>query len=224
MPTDFSRTLTLIGEEAFEKLKGAHVMLFGVGGVGSFAAEAVARAGVGRITMIDSDVVAPSNLNRQLIALHSTIGMAKAEAARRRILDINPDCRVTAVCMYYDENLPLDLHCDYIIDAIDSVPAKLHLLTSATQLGVPVISCMGTGNKVHPEMLQIADISKTSVCPLAKKMRVELRKRGISHLPVVYSQEIPLVKTTPPSSISFVPSAAGLLAASCAVRTISGLK
>lgn len=220
--TDFSRTIGLIGETAFEKLKNAHVMVFGVGGVGSFAAEAVARAGVGRITLIDNDTVAPSNLNRQLVALHSTIGQPKAEVARRRILDINPDCRVTAVCLYYDENLPLDLHCDYIIDAIDSVPAKLHLLQTAVTQGVPIVSSMGTGNKICPEQLELADISKTSVCPLAKKIRVELRKRGILHLPVVYSKEIPLVRSTPPASISFVPPAAGLLAASAAVRGIIG--
>lgn len=216
----FTRTINLIGEENFEKLQKSHVMIFGCGGVGSYAVEAIARAGVGEITVIDSKTVGVSNINRQLVAYNSTVGKNKVDVEKERIADINPDCVVNTVTEFFDENSSLSLDCDYIVDAIDSVPSKIFLVQKASEKGVPVISSMGTGNKICPEMLEISDISKTSVCPLAKKMRLELRKRGIKHLKVVYSKEIPVVKCIPPASNSFVPAAAGLLLASVVVRDL----
>lgn len=216
----FTRTINLIGEENFEKLQKSHVMIFGCGGVGSYAVEAIARAGVGEITVIDSKTVGVSNINRQLVAYNSTVGKNKVDVEKERIADINPDCVVNTVTEFFDENSSLSLDCDYIVDAIDSVPSKIFLVQKASEKGVPVISSMGTGNKICPEMLEISDISKTSVCPLAKKMRLELRKKGIKHLKVVYSKEIPVVKCIPPASNSFVPAAAGLLLASVVVRDL----
>ena len=226
MEERFSRTALIIGEEALEKLRASRVAVFGVGGVGSFAAEAIARMGVGNITLIDNDIVAPSNLNRQLIALHSTLGRNKVDVAKERILDINPDAVVDARAMFYlPENADeIDVSSfDCIVDAIDTVSAKIELIVRASRAGVPVVSSMGTGNKLHPEMLELTDISKTSVCPLARVMRRELKAHGITHLPVVYSREEP-VKTHEDiflpngkktvGSISFVPSSAGLLIAS----------
>ena len=218
----FTRTINLIGEENFEKLQKSHVMIFGCGGVGSYAVEAIARAGVGEITVIDSKTVGFSNINRQLVAYNSTVGKNKVDVEKERIADINPDCVVNTVTEFFDENSSLSLDCDYIVDAIDSVPSKIFLVQKASEKGVPVISSMGTGNKICPEMLEISDISKTSVCPLAKKMRLELRKRGIKHLKVVYSKEIPVVKCVPPASNSFVPATAGLLLASVVVRDLIG--
>ena len=226
MEERFSRTALMIGEEALEKLRSSRVAIFGVGGVGSFAAEAIARMGVGSITLVDNDTVAPSNLNRQLIALHSTIGRNKVDVAKERILDINPDANVDARAMFYlPENADeIDIASfDCIVDAIDTVSAKIEIIVRADRAGVPVVSSMGTGNKLHPEMLELTDISKTSVCPLARVMRRELKSRGINHLPVVYSKEEPVKlfedvflpngkKTV--GSISFVPSSAGLLIAS----------
>lgn len=226
MEEQFSRTALIIGEDGVEKLRSCRVAIFGVGGVGSFAAEAVARMGVGDITLVDNDVVAESNLNRQLIALHSTLGRYKVDVAKERILDINHSAHVEALQTFYlPENADeIDVsRFDCIVDAIDTVSAKLELITRANAAGVPVISSMGTGNKLHPEMLELADISQTSVCPLARVMRRELKARGIKHLPVVYSKEEPVQtakdvflpngkKTV--GSISFVPSAAGLLIAS----------
>ena len=226
MEERFSRTALLIGENGVEKMRTSHVAIFGLGGVGSFAAEAIARMGVGNITLIDNDTVAPSNLNRQLIALNSTLGRNKVDVAKERILDINPNANVDAKTMFYlPENADeIDVtRFDCIVDAIDTVSAKIELIVRANKVGVPIISSMGTGNKLHPEMLELTDISKTSVCPLARVMRRELKSRGINHLSVVYSKEEPVKlyedvflpngkKTV--GSISFVPSCAGLLIAS----------
>lgn len=213
MTSDFTRTIDLIGRTAFEKLQNSSVCVFGCGGVGSYVVEALARSGVGRITIVDNDVVDCSNINRQLIALNSTVGMPKAQAAAERVADINPDCVVTPVELFFDSEHTIPLDFDYIADAIDSVPSKLFLIEEAAKRGVPVISAMGTGNKLNPSEFEVSDISKTSYCPLAKKMRCELRKRGINHLKVVYSREEPAVRAVPPASISFVPGSAGLLMA-----------
>lgn len=213
MTSDFTRTIDLIGRPAFEKLQNSSVCVFGCGGVGSYVVEALARSGVGRITIVDNDVVDRSNINRQLIALNSTVGMPKAQAAAERVADINPDCVVTPVELFFDSEHTIPLDFDYIADAIDSVPSKLFLIEEAAKRGVPVISAMGTGNKLNLSEFEVSDISKTSYCPLAKKMRCELRKRGINHLKVVYSREEPAVRAVPPASISFVPGSAGLLMA-----------
>lgn len=213
MTSDFTRTIDLIGRPAFEKLQNSSVCVFGCGGVGSYVVEALARSGVGRITIVDNDVVDRSNINRQLIALNSTVGMPKAQAAAERVADINPDCVVTPVELFFDSEHTIPLDFDYIADAIDSVPSKLFLIEEAAKRGVPIISAMGTGNKLNPSEFEVSDISKTSYCPLAKKMRYELRKRGINHLKVVYSREEPAVRAVPPASISFVPGSAGLLMA-----------
>lgn len=214
MKNIFSRELPLIGEEGYNKLKSSSVIVFGTGGVGSYAVEALARAGIGAITIVDNDTVDESNINRQLIALHSTIGRDKVAVETDRIIDINPDCSVTPIKEFFDESSTIDLtKFDYIIDAIDSVKSKLFLAETALKNNIKIISAMGTGNKLEPEKLTISDISKTSGCPLAKKMRIELRKRGINHLKVVYSTEQAKCRNVPPASISFVPPAAGLLIA-----------
>lgn len=211
MNKSFSRTIGLFGESGMQKLKHSSVIIFGVGGVGSYAAEAIARAGIGRITVVDNDVVDVTNINRQLIALNSTVGLDKVSVSKSRIEDINPLCRVTAIKEFYDENSSIDLtEFDYILDCIDSVPSKLQLVEIAVKNNIKIISAMGTGNKLEPDKLRITDISKTSYCPLAKKMRVELRKRGINHLKVIYSTEEPKCRNVPPASVSFVPSVAGL--------------
>lgn len=222
------RTAMLLGSGAMEKLKNAHVAVFGIGGVGSYVAEALARAGVGALDLFDSDTVSLSNINRQLVALHSTVGRYKTEVMKERILDINPDCRVSAHNVFY---LPENAHLypledyDYIADAIDTVSAKITLAVKAREAGVPLIASMGTGNKLDPSRLSVTDLSKTEGCPLARVMRRELRARGILHLKVVYSSE-PVVQAPedapkppqegtriPPASISFVPSSAGLMLA-----------
>ena len=230
MKSQFIRTARLIGEEAVNALETKNVCIFGIGGVGSFAAEALCRAGVGALTLIDGDTVAESNLNRQLIALHSTIGQAKVDVMKARMADINPDARVTALHMFYDENTAdrIDLtQFDYVVDAIDSVPSKLMLIRRCHALNVPLISCMGTGNKLDPSKLVITDIAKTSVCPLARVVRRELRKSGILHHTVLYSTEIPRKPLfedesgrSSPASIAFVPSAAGLMIAGHVVRAL----
>lgn len=226
MKEQFSRTELLLGEDAVEKIKNSRVAVFGIGGVGSFTVEALARLGVGHITLVDPDAVAASNLNRQLVALHSTVGRYKVDVAKERILDINPEAQVEALKMFYlPENADeFDVsRFDCIVDAIDTVSAKIELVVRAKNAGVPIVSSMGTGNKLHPEMLELADITKTSVCPLARVMRRELRARGVNSLPVVYSKEEAIEpkkdvflengkKTV--GSISFVPSAAGLIIAS----------
>ena len=225
-PTEdmLSRTEVLIGKEAITKLKNAHVAVFGIGGVGSYVVEALARSGIGHLSLIDSDTVAKSNLNRQIIALHSTLGMPKVEAAAERIKDINPDINVTVCkCFYLPEeaaNFPFEEY-DYIVDAIDTVKAKISLVKEAKKAGVPIICSMGTGNKLDPTRFEVADISKTSVCPLAKVMRVELRKCGINHVKVVYSKEEPVnVGSRTPASIAFVPSVAGLIIAGEVIKDL----
>lgn len=214
MNNSFSRELALIGEQGYEKLKNSSVIVFGVGGVGSYAVEALARAGIGAITIFDNDVIDITNINRQLYALNSTIGKDKVLIAKNRILDINPECKVTAIKEFFNENSTINLNeFDYIIDAIDSVKSKLFLAETAVKNNIKIISSMGTGNKLEPEKLTVCDISKTSYCPLAKKMRIELRKRGINHLKVIYSTEEAKCRNVPPASISFVPPAAGMLIA-----------
>ena len=230
----FSRAELLLGEEALEKLRSARVALFGIGGVGSFAAEALARGGVGHITLVDGDTVSTTNINRQLIALHSTVGKEKTAVMAERIADISPETEVeTYPVVYGAENRDLlDFSTyDYVIDAIDTVTSKLILIEEAKKAGVPVISCMGTGNKFHPERFEVTDISKTSVCPLAKVMRKELKVRGIKNVKVVYSKEEPQKpaastetgKRQIPGSLSFVPPVAGLLLAGEVIRHIAGI-
>lgn len=222
MKKQFSRMSGLFSETAMEKLNNSSVIIFGVGGVGSYAVEALARAGVGSITVVDNDVVDVTNINRQLIALNSTVGMDKVDVSKARILDVNPDCKVTAIKEFFDENSSIDLtEYDYIVDAIDSVKSKLYLAEFAMKNNIKIISSMGTGNKLDPQKLTVSDISKTSYCPLAKKMRVELRKKGINHLKVVYSTEEAVCKSVPPSSTSFVPSTAGLLIASEVIKDLA---
>lgn len=230
----FSRAELLLGEEALHKLRSARVALFGIGGVGSFAAEALARGGVGHITLVDGDTVSITNINRQLIALHSTVGKEKIAVMAERIADISPETEVeTYPVVYGAENRDLlDFSTyDYVIDAIDTVTSKLILIEEAKKAGVPVISCMGTGNKFHPERFEVTDISKTSVCPLAKVMRKELKVRGIKNVKVVYSKEEPQKpaespetgKRQIPGSLSFVPPVAGLLLAGEVIRHIAGV-
>lgn len=224
MESQFEREIRLIGEDGLGKLTNSRVIVFGLGGVGSFVVEALARSGIGELVLVDSDRICPSNLNRQLFALHSTLEELKVDVAEKRILDINPDCHVVKFPMFYlPENAEtIDLsRYDYIVDCIDTITAKLEIITRATSLSIPVISCMGTGNKLDPSKLQISDISKTSVCPLARVMRLELRKRGINHLRCVFSTEEPIKTGKPePGSTAFVPSSAGLLIASEVVRNL----
>jgi len=247
MSDQFIRTRLLVGDGPLNKLSAAKDAVFGVGGVGGFCVEALARAGVGALHLYDDDTVSESNLNRQLIALHSTIGRPKVEVMAARVLDINPNCAVKAIPMFYlPENADaVDLsQYDYVIDAIDTVAAKLELVKRCTELGVPIISAMGSGNKLDPSAFVVTDISKTQGCPLARVMRKELRKRGIQHLKVVYSEEEPLIPMAPPEeeapadnngtrppssarratpgSISFVPGAAGLVLAGAVIREIGG--
>lgn len=227
----------MIGKAALEKLNRSHVAVFGLGGVGSFAAEALARGGVGTLTLIDKDTVSPSNINRQLYALHSTVGKEKTEVAAQRIRDINPDCIIHIITGFYLPENREDFHLrdyDYICDAIDNVTAKIDLIVKGKEYGVPVISCMGTGNKLCPELLRIADISETSGCPLARVMRRELKKRGITRQTVVFSPEIPIKSAQNeidaesgknlPASISFTPPVAGFLMASKAIRDLISIK
>ena len=214
----------MLGEDAVLKLKASHVAVFGVGGVGGFVAEALARAGVGRITLVDSDRVSVSNINRQIIALHSTVGKYKTEAMKERIADINPECRVTAINEFYSEENQIDLSAfDYVADCIDSVKSKLHLVTEAKDIGINIISSMGAGNKLDPTRFKVADISKTHTDPLAKVMRVELRKRGVNHLKVVFSDEPPINPSgeRTPGSVSFVPSVVGLVIAGEIIQDIA---
>jgi tRNA A37 threonylcarbamoyladenosine dehydratase len=220
-----SRTALLLGESAIDKLARARVAVFGIGGVGGYAAEALARAGVGALDLIDNDTVSVSNLNRQIIALHSTVGRLKVDVMAERIHDINPDCRVRALPLLYlpEKAGEFDFTSyDYIADAIDTVSAKLDLAVRAHEAGVPIIAAMGAGNKLDASAFEVADIAKTSVCPLARVMRIELRKRGINHMKVVYSKEDPRTPTATesdghrratPGSVSFVPGAAGLIMA-----------
>ena len=226
----FDRTEALIGSERLEKLKKAKVAVFGIGGVGGYVCEGLVRSGVGELHLIDNDTVSETNINRQIVALRSTVGRYKTEVMRERIADINPDCKVEEYRSFYlPENADeFDLSSyDFVIDAIDTVSAKIELAVRATRDGVPFIACMGTGNKLYPELLEITDLSKTSVCPLAKVMRRELKARGIEHVTVLYSPEkpIPAVITEngrhAPASTAFVPASAGLMIAAHVVRVIS---
>lgn len=251
MDKQFSRTEMLIGMEGVEALASSSVIVFGIGGVGSYVAEGLARAGVGALTMVDNDVVDITNINRQLPALHSTVGMPKAQVMAERIKDINPACQVEAVdCFFMPETADVFdfTEYDYVVDAIDTVTGKLAIIEKAFNEGTPVISSMGTGNKLNPSMFRITTIEKTKVCPLAKVMRKELRNRGIKGVKVLYSEEEPLKpvqrewkavsgqtetadadvsppesrRRLPPGSISFVPSVAGLMIAGEVVRDLLG--
>ena len=232
----FSRTELLIGKEAIEKLNKSKVAIFGIGGVGSFVLEGLVRAGVGNFILVDDDKVCLTNLNRQIIATRKTVGKSKVEVAKERILEINPNAKVE---IYQEFFMPeskgiLDETVDYIVDSVDTVTAKIELILRANKLSIPIISSMGTGNKLDPTKFEITDIYKTSVCPLAKVMRKELRARGIKKLKVVYSKEEPIKpqKTTEssckdncirnqiPGSISFVPSVAGLIIAGEVVKDL----
>ena len=242
----FSRTELLLGKPALDTLRRSRVAVFGIGGVGSFTVEALARAGVGRFLLVDDDLVCLTNLNRQLIALHSTVGRPKVEVMAERVRDINPDAEVeTFKTFYLPENADtFDLsRCDYIVDAVDTVSAKVELAVRAGQAGIPIISCMGAGNKLDPTRFEVADLFETSVCPLCKVMRKEVKRRGVERLKVVYSREEPLmpveteaiscrhhcvcpkgatrtctVRHRVPGSVSFVPSVAGLIIAGEVIR------
>ena len=235
MSEQLIRTELLVGQEALQRLCGARVAVFGVGGVGGYTVEALARCGVGMLDLIDNDTVSISNLNRQILATHSTVGRLKVDVARERVLDINPACVVrTYPCFYLPDTADqFDFtQYDYIVDAIDTVTGKLLLAERAAEANTPIISAMGTGNKLDPTAFQVADISQTSMCPLARVMRKELKKRGIVHLKVVYSREEPLSpvggeaeaarlgKRQIPGSVSFVPGAAGLILAGAVIKDL----
>lgn len=239
MPDWFSRTQLLLGKDGIEKLNNAHVAVFGVGGVGGYVVEALVRSGVGKIDIFDNDTVSLTNLNRQIIATHDTIGRYKVDVMKERALSINPDIEVNAYnCFYMPENADeYDLaKYSYIVDAIDTVTAKIELIVRADRAGVPIISSMGAGNKLDPSRFEVEDIYKTSVCPLARTMRRELKQRGIKKLKVVYSKEEPIKpvdlsnaeeaptgRRAVPGSIAFVPAAAGLVAAGEVIRDLSEL-
>lgn len=247
MLNQFSRTELLIGKEKIEKLNKAKVALFGIGGVGSYVLEGLARSGIGNFVLVDDDKVCLTNLNRQIIATHSTVGKSKVEVAKARILDINPDANVEIYQEFFmpDSKEILDETVSYIVDAVDTVTAKIELVIRAEKFNIPIISCMGTGNKLDPTKFEVTDIYKTSICPLAKVMRKELRARGIEKLKVVYSKEEPIkpeqyqeascktncicppgtkrkctIRNQVPGSISFVPSVAGLIIAGEVIKDI----
>ena len=247
MLNQFSRTELLIGKEGIEKLQKAKVAIFGLGGVGSFVMEGLVRAGVGSFVLIDDDKICLTNLNRQILATRKTVGQPKVEVAKQRILDINPDANVEIHQEFFMPETEgiLDNSIDYIVDCIDTVTAKIELVVRADKLNIPIISCMGTGNKLDPTRFEVTDIYKTSVCPLAKVMRKELRSRGIKKLKVVYSKEEPVrlnettensckhncicppgtkrkctIRNQVPGSVSFVPSVAGLIIAGEVVKSI----
>lgn len=247
MLNEFSRTELLLGTDGMKRLEQARVAVFGIGGVGTFAVEALARSGVGALDLFDDDKICPTNINRQLIATQKTIGKKKVEVMRDRVLEINPAAKVAIHETFYGadnaDQFDLELY-DYIIDAIDTVSSKLVLVERALEKNVPIISCMGAGNKLDPTKLEVADLSKTSMCPLAKVMRSELRKRGIKHLKVVYSKEPPMTpiedmpvnckapcicppgtkrKRQAPGSIAFVPSVAGLILAGEVIKELAGI-
>jgi tRNA A37 threonylcarbamoyladenosine dehydratase len=240
----FSRTELLLGTAAMERLSQANVIVFGIGGVGGYASEALIRCGIGHITLVDHDFINITNLNRQIHAVHSTLGQLKVDAMASRLLDINPSAVVKKLSTFYSRGMGQEIlseHFDYILDCIDTVTCKLDLVTEAHNRGIPIISCMGTGNKLEPSRFCVSDISKTRDCPLARTMRKELRKRGIRHLKTVYSQEPPISlaetelhaemlceqsaespsRRAVPGSVSFVPSFAGLLMAGEVIKDIS---
>lgn len=229
----YSRTELIFGEEAMKKLADARVAVFGVGGVGGYAVEALARSGIGALDIIDNDTVALTNLNRQIIALRSTIGEYKVDAAAKRILDINPDIKLKAHRTFFTPETADEFdfsEYDYVIDAIDTVTGKIELVMKAQAAGTPIICSMGAGNKLDPTKFQVADIYKTSVCPLARVMRYELKKRGIKHLKCVYSTEQAITprptdeasgKRQTPGSCAFVPSVAGLIIAGEVIKDIA---
>lgn len=239
MVNQYSRTELLIGKEGLERLRRSSVMVFGVGGVGSHCIEALARSGVGRLILIDNDTVSVTNINRQSIAYHSTVGRMKTEVMKERIRDIDPAIRVSTCETFVlpdnlGEILDAEPGVDYVIDAIDTVSAKIALAEEALKRDIPLISSMGTGNKLHPELFEIADLADTSVCPLCRVMRRELKQRGIMHLKVLYSKEKPVdvsgrstgedrgVRRSLPGSVSFVPPVAGLLIAGEVIRMLAG--
>lgn len=237
---EFSRSALLLGEQALEKLKASRVAVFGVGGVGGYAVEALARSGVGELHLIDNDTVSLTNINRQIIALHSTLGQPKVEVMRARVLDISPDCRVFTYNTFFTPETAdaFDFtQFDYVVDAIDTVSGKIQLAQSAYAAGVPIICAMGAGNKLDPTRFEVAQLEKTSVCPLARVMRRELKKRGIHGVKVVYSQEEPTAprgevegdgvheaRRQTPGSLPFVPAAAGLVLASAVVYDLIGMQ
>lgn len=240
MADQFSRTRLVLGDEGLERLKAARVAVFGIGGVGGYTVEALARSGVGALDLIDNDTVSLSNINRQIYALHSTVGRQKTEVAKERIADICPDTRVTVYNTFFMPENSGDFDFskyDYVVDAVDTVSAKLEIIRLSKLAGVPVISSMGAGNKLDASRFRVTDISKTSVCPLAKVMRLELRKRGIKGVKAVWSDEIPIkpdeqkteearenkARRAVPGSLAFVPSAAGLLIAGEVVRDLCGV-
>lgn len=239
MSERFDRTKRLLGAEAMDKLNNSHVAVFGIGGVGGHAVDALVRSGIGAITIVDSDAVAVSNINRQLIATTKTVGRKKVEVMKEHLLEINPDVKVEVHdCFFLPETKEaFDFsRYDYVIDAVDTVTAKLELVEACKEVGVPIISSMGAGNKLDPAAFEVTDIYKTSVCPLAKVMRRELKQRGIKKLKVVYSKELPLepieaedfvsdekrVRRATPGSIAFVPSVAGLILAGEVVKDLTG--
>ncbi len=236
---ELSRTRLLLGAEAVERLARARVDVFGLGGVGGYVVEALARSGIGALDLIDNDRISPSNMNRQILATRSTVGVAKTMAAAERVREIAPDCVVRTYDLFFLPETAGEFdftQFDYVVDAVDTVTAKLQLAESARAAGVPIISAMGTGNKLDPTAFRVADISKTTVCPLARIMRKELRKRGINHLKVVYSTETPVRAETEeapdlsehpgrrdiPGSVAFVPGAAGLILAGEVIRDLIG--
>lgn len=228
MGNQFSRTELIIGKENVEKLKKSKVAIFGIGGVGSYVVEGLARTGIGNFVLIDNDEVSVSNINRQIIATHKTLGKDKVEVAKQRILEINPNANVEIHKVFFMPETEgiLNTSIDYVVDAVDTVTAKIELIMRANNLNIPIISCMGTGNKLDSTRFEITDIYKTSVCPLAKVMRKELKTRGIKKLKVLYSKEEP-IKTNivengkqVPGSISFVPSVAGLIIAGEVIKDI----
>ena len=232
----YSRTQLLLGPDGMEKLKNSRVAVFGLGGVGGYVVEALARGGIGALDLIDNDTVSRSNINRQILATHSTVGMLKVEAGKIRVLDINPDCIVRTWPIFYTPETADQFdftQYDYIVDAIDTVTGKLQLVMAAREAGTPIISCMGTGNKLDASAFEVSDISKTTMCPLARIMRKELSKRGVKPLKVVYSREEALTPTgweeeakmlgkrQIPGSVAFVPGAAGLILAGEVIRDIA---
>lgn len=223
MEERFQRTGMLIGENGLKRLSGCHVAVFGIGGVGGYVVEALVRCGIGEFTLVDKDVVSMSNLNRQIIALESTVGRMKTRVMKERIEEINPNALVhTRETFFLPDNshtFPFESF-DYVVDAVDTVTAKIELIVKCQELGIPIISSMGTGNKMDPSKLRTADIYKTSVCPLARVMRRELKSRGIRHQKVVYSTEEPVANHRTPGSMSFVPGSTGLLIASVVIQDL----